>query len=203
MRTSNESFILNKNADTNSPIYLYTLHDYDGNGHNLYYAEYDIVVTFGGVSYNPFPIMHDFVPEGYKGEVDRVKVTVSNISRAIAGYLSIYDFRGKKVTIKTVWANSLTSSEAYVDDIYYIDTYTMDEEKVEFSLTSKMDVLNVVLPKRNFLRNYCSWKFKSTECGYTGTGTSCNKTITNCRSLGNQLRFGGFPSIPSQRTYLG
>lgn len=203
MRAIDSTFTTNKNASTNQPIFLYTVYDYDSAGHNLYYAEYDVVVSYNGISYNPFPITHDIVGESSKGEVDRVKITVSNISRAIGGYLSIYDWRGKKVIIKTVWGNSLTDLDAYLDDTYYIDTYTLDEEKVEFTLSSKFDVLEIALPKRTYLRNYCAWKFKSTECGYVGTETSCNKTLTRCRALANQLRFGGFPSIPSQRTFIG
>ena len=48
----------------------------------------------------------------------------------------------------------------------------------------------------------CSWTFKSDECGYTGSSESCGKTLTECKEKGNETRFGGFPSIPTQRVYI-
>ena len=128
------------------------------------------------------------------------------MSRLIQAYLEddeTYTFRGKKVTIKRVWRDQLGDGDAYTDDVYYIDSYSADQNNVTFTLTSKFDVLDVELPARKYSRNYCAWKFKSTECGYAGTETVCNKTLTRCRVLENQLRFGGFPAVPSKRIYGG
>lgn len=248
MKTVTAPFTVKKNAASNQPIFLYTIHDYDGAGNNLRYAEYDTDIVYGGLTYTKFPITHESVTENSRGEIDTMKVTVSNVSRAIEAYLTSYDLRGKKVTIRKVWADLLADATAYTDDIYYVDTYTAGEETVEFMLAPKYDVLDVVLPKRVYLRNYCSWKFTptsawqtstayavgalvnsssfsyrcliahtsgtfatdlaagkwvATECGYAGAETTCNKTFQRCRELLNQQRFGGFPSIPSERNYAG
>ncbi len=48
--------------------------------------------------------------------------------------------------------------------------------------------------------NFCIWKYKSTQCGYTGALATCTRTLdgTNgCEAHNNQVRFGGFPGIDS------
>jgi len=200
MRTLDADFITEKDKQENQPIFLYTLYEYDGSN-NLYYTSYTTDITFDGVTYSKFPITHEQVTENTTGEIDEVKIAIGNVSRLIQSYLESYDLRGKKVSIKTVWANDLADTSNYIEDIYYIDSYVADQNNVTFKLTSKYDVLNLELPTRKYSRNYCCWKFKSDECGYSGGETECNKTLTRCRELGNQQRFGGFPSIPTRRIY--
>ena len=202
MRSLDSTFTEEKNAVENQPIRLYTIFDYDGST-DLHFAEYDTDITFDGVTYSRFPIKMGQVSENSQGTIDSVQIVLANVSRLIQSYLEDYDFRGKKVTIKTVFANQLADTGAYIDDIFYIDSYQASELSVTFTLTSKFDVLDITLPIRIYTRNYCGWKFKSTECGYDGAESTCNKTRTRCRVLANTLRFGGFPSINPNRTVLG
>lgn len=203
MRNPGSNFIAEKNKPANAPIFVYTLFDYDGASSNLYLAEYDADVVFDGVTYQKFPITHDCISENARGEIDTVKITVSNISRLIQAYLESYDLRGKKIVITMVYADHLDDTTMKMEDTFYIDSYTADEEKVEFTVSSKFDVLEVEIPVRKYMRNHCGWTFKSTECAYAGAETTCNRTFQRCRELLNQVRFGGFPSIPSQRTFTG
>ena len=101
-----------------------------------------------------------------------------------------------------VWLNQLSDPDAFMDDIFYIDSYTADQNNVEFTLTGKFDVLGVDLPARRYSRNYCAWKFKSAECGYSGVEITCNKTKQRCKQLNNYQRFGAFPSVPTRRIYV-
>ena len=201
-RTTNAEFKDQKNSATNQPIYLYTIDDYDGSSNDLNFAEYDTDITYDGITYTRFPISHETISGNTEGSIDTVVVSVSNISRLIESYLEDYDLRGKKVTIKTVWANKLADASAYMDDIFYIDKYTASQDAVSFTLTSKFDLLSVQIPSRKYSRNYCSWVFKSTECGYAGGETTCSKTKQRCKVLANYTRFGGFPSIPTGRIYV-
>lgn len=191
-----------KNAPTNKPIYLYIVYNYDGANNNLYLAEYDTDIVYNGITYTRFPITHESIGENSQGEVEAVKVTISNVSRAIQSYLEQYDWRNKKVIIRLVWADQLADTDAYIDFTYFIDSYTANAQVAEFTLLPKIDILDVNLPSRLFSRNYCSWKFKSIECGYTGIETSCNKTQARCKELNNYLRYGGFPSVPTKRLYV-
>lgn len=203
MRDLDAASTTEKNASANKPIFLYTIHDYDGADGNLYFAEHDADVVFDGVTYSKFPIKHEFTTENTQNQIDAVSLSVANVSRLIEAYLMNYDLRGKKVDIIMVWANRLDDADSKIVSSYYIDTYIATEQSVTFTLSSKFDLLDVPLPARTCLRNYCSWKFKSTECGYSGAETICNKTMQKCRELSNQLRFGGFPSVPTDRIYAG
>lgn len=203
MREINSTFATEKNKASNKPIYLYTVYNYDGLNNDLHYAEWTEDITYDSILYTRFPITHDFVGDNSQGTIDSIKISVSNISRLIQAYLELYDFRGKKVGIKIVWANQLADTDAYMEDFFYVDTITATEDVAEFTLSSKFDILDLTLPSRRYSRNYCSWKFRGTECGYDNGESSCNKTFQRCGELGNKLRFGGFPSIPSRAIYVG
>ena len=41
-------------------------------------------------------------------------------------------------------------------------------------------------------------KFKDCRCGYTGDETTCDRTYTRCKELGNNKRFQGFISLPAE-----
>jgi len=200
-RDVNATFRNEKAKKENAPISLYMLKEYDGVD-DLNFAGFDEDVTYNGTVYTRFPIKHEFVAENNQGQIDQVKITLANVSRLIEFYLEQYDFRGKKVIIRTVWADQLSDPDAYIDDVFYIDNYTADQSNVEFTLTGKFDVLGIDLPARRYARNYCVWKFKSAECGYAGAELTCDKTQQRCKQLDNYQRFGGFPSVPTRRIYI-
>lgn len=194
------------------PIFLYTLYDYDGEGGNKYFAAYDSNVIFGDppIEYLKTPITHDALSENVSGEIDATRVQISNISRLIEYYLQNYDLRGKKVSIKMVFANLLEDPDAFIEFSNYIDSYTSNVKDVIFNIMSKFDILSVIVPGRIFLKSHCQWLFaspsirgmgKGQECGYTGAETECNRTRGRCRELGNQKRFGAYPSSPGGVSY--
>jgi len=187
---------------SSQPIFLYTVYDYDGASNNLYFAAYDIDVVFDGITYQKFPITHSEIGENTKGEVDTIKVQVSNVSRLIEAYLQMYDLRGKKVSIKMVFANQLDDPDCCIEFSDFIDSYTSNIKDVVFVLMSKFDLLGVTIPKMIYLRDYCQWIFKGTQCAYSGSATTCNKTWARCKELGNSLRFIGFRNIPDRRGYV-
>ncbi|MCA9400388.1 MAG: DUF2163 domain-containing protein [Candidatus Omnitrophica bacterium] len=201
MRNINSTFKTEKNSPTNKPIFLYRIYDYDGSN-DLLFAEYDSNVTFNGDVYTAFPITHEFIAESGNQEIPQIKVRASNVSRYVQAYLEQYDFRGKRVDIILVWANQLSNPDVKIVDTFYIDSYTANEQDVEFTLTSKFDVLDVPLPSGKYLRTHCRWVFKSTQCAYAGAEGSCNRTFQRCQELNNVVRFGGFPSIPIRRLYV-
>jgi len=208
MYTLDSTFKSEKNKESNQPIYIYTLHDYDGAGSNLYFAECDTHIDYdngdgtGSHQYDPFPIKHDEIGENSGGEIDAFRVTVANVNRFIQAYLELYDLRGKKMTIMLVWANQLADTSAHIKFIFHIDTYTVSETAAEFTLTSRYDVQDCRLPTGSYSRNFCRWKFKSTECGYTTPQTACDKRKTTCKAVMlNIARYGAFPGTPMFRIF--
>lgn len=200
MRNTDSNFVTEKNKEFNAPISLFIVHDYDGQGTNLRFAACDEDIVFDGQTYQKFPINYDVIGENTGGAIDIVRVTLGNVSRYIQALFEDpnIELRGKKVTIKTVWADKLDEPDCHIDDIYYIDSYSADQENAEFILSSKFDVQKIMLPGEVYLRGHCRYKtFKGTRCGYTGAETECDRTWQRCKELGNQQRFGGFPSIPA------
>jgi len=191
------------NKETNQPITLYTIFDYDGAGGYLRFAEWDTDIIFDGITYQKFPITYDTITENNQGQIDAIKVRISNVTRLIQSYLEDYDLRGKKVMLRLVLKDRLAYPDEKLDFYYFIDSYTANQDVVEFTLLPKTDVLSAGLPARVYSRNYCGWKFKESECGYAGAATECNKTKQRCKELVNFPRFGGFPSIPSRRIAVG
>jgi lambda family phage minor tail protein L len=207
---TNVAFTQETRKRATQPIFLYTIYDYDSNGTNKYFAAYDINVTFDSIEYIRFPITHDVISENTRGEIDSTKIQLSNISRLIEYYLQNYDLRGKKISIKMVFANLLNDPDACVEFSNYIDSYTSNVKDVVFSIMSKFDIANLSLPGRTYIKSHCQWLFaspairalgKGSECGYTGSETICNRTRGRCRELGNQVRFGAFPSAVGGNSY--
>ena len=201
MYTQDSTFKSEKNKPENQPIYLYTIEDYDG-ATDLNLAEYDTDIVYDGITYTKFPIKHDNIGENSQGEIDVFNVSVSNVNRTIQSYLESYDLRGKKVIITLVWANQLADVDANIKFTYYIDNYSANQGTVDFSLSSKYDIIDLTLPKSSYNRNYCRWNFKSTECAYAGAETTCDKRKATCKTtMLNIARFGGFPSVPTGKLY--
>ncbi len=200
------NFIKELNKKTHQPVFLYTVFDYDDADSNLHFAESKTDITYddgdGSVLYEASPVTHDEIGENTQGEIDAVRVSISNVSRNIQEYLETYDFRGKKVRIRLVFRDRLAYPDEHLDFFFFIDSYTADQKVVVFTLLPKTDVLGASLPTRVYSRNYCQWRFKGTECAYAGAETECNKTKQRCKVLGNYERFGGFPSIPSSRVVI-
>lgn len=42
---------------------------------------------------------------------------------------------------------------------------------------------------------HCPYTFSSKECGYTGDHLKCKKTLEDCKSKGNERRFGGVVGV--------
>lgn len=201
MRNLDANFIEQKNALTKKPIYLYTVYEYNG-VNNLYFAAYAEDVTFAGIKYTRFPITHEAIGENVNGEINTVQITLSGVSLLIRSYLKNYDFHRKKVSIKQVFQDTLGDSNAYKEDIFYIDSYKSDYEQVSFTLSTRVDILCAKIPGQVYTRNSCIWLkttgFKGAQCGYTGEETTCNGTLARCKELGNSSRYGAFPSIPAE-----
>jgi len=197
-RDVNNNFKQEKNKEVNAPIYLFEI-QYSDTGW-LYYTDWTEDITFDGQTYLAFPLRLNSISESGDSSINKVTVTVSNVNRRISAYLESYNgLVGRDVIIKMVWLDKLSDSNCYIEDKFTIDEVTVTEEVVNFVLAPKLDVFQIELPRRKYFRSYCMWRFKSDECGYSGNETECNKTFQRCKELGNEERFGGFPSIPKRR----
>lgn len=215
--------------DADSLIELYEL-DTTKRGGGLYRFHSDVntlntEVVWQGVTYSPFPLeVSGFEASGI-GSSARPKLLLANISGMIGALtLSMSDLVGCKFTRRRTFVKYLDavnfpgginptadSNAHFPDDIYYVDRKSREDKiQVEFELASALELTGVVLPRRQIVAHLCSWNYKSSECGYTGTnyfnefdevcgasGDKCGKRLTSCQARFGSgiLPFGGFPAV--------
>jgi lambda family phage minor tail protein L len=173
-----ELFELQLNTAQHGTNDLYRFHagtSLNNNG-NVYWA---------GQEYLAFPIEADGFEYSGNGQLPRPKIRVSNIAGTITSLLlTLPDgLEGAKVTrIRTlaryidainfpggVSPYSPDPTAEFPREIYYIDRKTIENrDAVEFELAAAFDLAGIRLPKRQCIANICQWRYRSTECGYTG-----------------------------------
>lgn len=116
--------------------------------------------------------------------------------------------------VGATWSQNPTADPTaeFPTDIFFIDRKASEtRDLVEFELASSFDVAGVQLPRRQIIQNVCPWRYRGTECGYSGTsyfdandapvGTLaqdvCGKRLSSCKArfgANNPLPFGSFPA---------
>jgi phage-related protein len=146
----------------------------------------------------------DEISQSSSGENPQVALRVSNISRVMEAYIDAYDIYVKNNGYSPILC-----------DFYLINTkaVTADPDcdpEVEYNfelLAPKTDPLwatftlgapnpwNQRFPRNRMMRNLCRYKRFKTDarCGYSGSETSCDRTLTQCRAYNNSEHFGGAP----------
>lgn len=223
VRETSAAFTEVKNAEANQPVWLFRVAIDDNPTHDLFLAESEGAVAYfkdtnTPQTYAAAPIKHGGISENTDAEVDVVKIQWGNVNREVQAYLELHDgLRGKKVTIRQVFRELLGDPAAHLEDVYYIDGVHVTPVTAEFTLTSKLDVMEVVLPCRKFNRHFCAWAYKQEGCWlaqedgtfnepedfkvFGGGPDSCNKTLADCTRHNNIGRFGGFPGVPGRTIF--
>ena len=99
----------------------------------------------------------------------------------------------------------------FPDERWFIDRKSSEtRDSVTFELASKFDLAGQKIPKRQIIANICQWKYRSSECSYTGTDyydvngnevtteaqDVCGKRVASCKlrfGENGELPFGSFP----------
>ena len=152
-----------------------------------------------------FPFEIEEIGDQSKGEVPQVVVKVSNVSQAIELFISDYDAYVKAngfsplgvyiyvINTKAVTANPNCDPE--VEHYFELTAPSVDTKWVTFTLGASNPFMRR-FPANRTLKNNCRYReFKGSRCGYIGVGTTCNRTLVQCRLYSNSARFGGFPGI--------
>lgn len=148
-------------------------------------------VIWQGKTYQALPIEADGFEYNGTGQLPRPTLRVANllgtVSALLLGVNSFTpgnDLTGAKVIrIRTLSrfldpANfegdvnpyGTPANEEMPREIYYIDRKSVENRDiVEFELAAVFDLAGVRAPKRQVIANICQWKYRSAECGYTGS----------------------------------
>ena len=201
-----------------APVTLFIV-DATALGAELYcFHQYGGVLTFQGQDYQPWP-MEATGFEVTGNSVPSPRLKMSNVGGFIDALCLAYDdLAGATVTRKRTLAKYLDGapeadpSEEFPPDIWFIEQKMgSNSEFVDFELSSALSFDGVQIPRRQIIQNYCPWRYRGTECGYTGPPVAdeydvittdaardrCGKRLQSCKlRFGEQgeLPFGGFPA---------
>ena len=155
----------------------------------------DVDITWDGQIWTAFPFEIDNVGEPARGELPSVTIRVSNVTRAVQGYVEQADGGvDADVTIRVIDGGDLVNTTPYISLDFRVASTSIDQEWVSFNLTS-YDTWKRTFPRNRCLKNHCNFAFKGLHCGYAGAETQCDRTLTRCRALSNSTRFGGFVGV--------
>lgn len=192
-------------------------------------------IWWQGQEFHAWPIHAEGFGVTGEGQQPNPTLTVANLKQTISPLLDLLDdLVGAKVTrYKTLGQfldarnfpegnPSANPTEQFRPEIFYVHQKTSENnETVEISLKSSLDLDGVFLPQRQVTANLCSWTihggYRGPYCGYTGTVYTnakgetisnpnqdvCNGKLSTCRKkFGNRaaLPFGGFPAASLVRT---
>lgn len=187
---------------------IYRFHPYGGD-----------VIVFDGLEYGPWGVeATGFETTGGSMPTPRLKMAdVGGFISALC--LSFDDLVGATLTRRRTMAKYLDGQpeadpdEQFPPDIWYVEQRLAEvPEYVEFELTSALNFDGVEVPGRQIIQNYCPWRYRSADCGYTGPPVAdkwdiittdasrddCGKRVQSCKLRDHQrdgeLPFGGFPA---------
>lgn len=183
-------------------------------------------IRWAGDVYTRYPIEAEGFDRRAQGTLPRPKLRAANISGLLGALaLEMDDLVGCRITRTRTFARYLDAANfvagnpeadpnQYLDkEIWWVDRKSGENPVfVEWELAAAIDLAGVLLPRRQYVRNLCSWRYRGPECGYAGgpvatfrdiaTGDPaqdvCGKRLTSCQlrfTGGVDLPFGGFPSV--------
>lgn len=182
-------------------------------------------IVWNGNTYARLPIQAEGFDYTNTGTLPRPTLTVANLDGTVTTLLLLVnittagnDLGGatvKRIRTLKKYLDGETGADPHAkfpDEIWYVDRKVSENrDAVSFELASKFDLAGVMLPKRQIIANICQWKYRSTECGYTGSNywdvndntvgalaeDRCGKRLSSCKlRFGEtaELPFGSFPS---------
>ena len=172
-------------------------------------------IVFNSITYSAVPCEMDGFKRTTTGTLPRPTFTIANANSAISVLLASYNpLNAKVVRITTCKkfldaVNFTSGTNATADptaifeanDTWYIDRIASENmNSVQFELSTKMDLLNIALPRRQVLE-HCPLEFRGTQCTYAGADATCGHKYSDCVANfpgKNELPFGGFPSARLQ-----
>lgn len=158
--------------------------------------------TGSGQEWIAFPFELGNVTEDSKGELPQLSVKISNVTGSMQQYVEQYSGgTDATVILRVVHSEHLDNPVSELPDQHFtVKKTTADNYWVTFTLGPDYTLTQCVPPNK-YRKNFCPYKFKRIECGYSGVATECNRTLGRCRELGNSKRFGGEPGIPGVPAY--
>ena len=176
-------------------------------------------IVFNSQTYSRVPIKADGFEYTNTGTLPRPTLAISNLSSTISALLLLVnattagnDLGGAEVRrIRTLkkyldGESAADPNAQFPQERWFIDRKSSEtRDSVTFELASKFDLAGQKIPRRQIIANVCQWKYRSSECSYTGSNffdangntvstlaqDVCGKRVASCK-----LRFGDNAELP-------
>lgn len=180
-----------------------TFKDVDGNVvEPLRLTGAKIPIMWGIDIYSPATISHSDLSQDGAGAITEATLTVGNADREIQKLISLYNLATKRVWITTLVMERSGGIRDTLQTGMVIKEINVSDKFANFTLSVGLEVLGVSFPSIVARANICRWKFKGTDCKYSGTDTSCTMGWADCLAKSNSRNFGGFPGIINEKFYI-
>ncbi len=162
----------------------------------FYYSNANIPVYISGQKYTPLDFELPEMKLASALSVDNITIKIANVDLGFSSILLNEDVRNK-VVIVSFGAMTKYGGVIGVEEIFrgLISDWIIEETYVTINVVNEL-----ILWRKKPLRSAsssCPWLFKGTECTYAGAELWCDQTYDRCRSLNNDLNYGGFRFLPS------
>ena len=182
-------------------------------------ADVDGNIVFNSQTYTRIPIRADGFEYSNTGTLPRPTLSISNHDSTMTTLLLLVnattagnDLGGAEVRrIRTLkkyldGESAADPNARWPEERWFVDRKASESrDQVTFELASKFDLAGQKIPKRQVIANVCQWKYRSSECSYTGTDyydvngnevsteaeDVCGKRVASCK-----LRFGDTAELP-------
>lgn len=145
-------------------------------------------ISWDGHTWLAFPFELGEITED-RSELPSVNLKVSNINKAISGYLEqTKGGTGATVVIRVVNSANLAATEPDLEEIFAVQGVTADTNYASFKLGADT-AATLRRPFGIYQGRHCRNKFKDVKCGYNGPETVCDKMFDRCKELDNSARW--------------
>lgn len=213
-RTLTTDLVTEKNKLHQTSPWIWLLEVAISDSSSIRIASYQQNVAFNGDTYYAFPFTVGAFRQSGEGQTPTLSLTVPNVTREIQVLLDANDgLSRRKVWVRLVHADYLADGDAKIEDRFTVQQAVATAEAVSFTL-GRTDLTTAQVPKRRYVRSYCTLVYEGEACGYsTGLLSSCDHTLNGKRGCivhgdtdvaagytrKHPRRFGGCPNIAKQR----
>ena len=136
----------------------------------------DTKIQWQGNIYEPLPLIATGYEKSTAGQIEQPSLTVANVLGTFSELIKDYeDMVGAKVTRRRTLGKYLDGEsnadplQEFPVDIYYIERKSQENAlTITWELASILDLEGLKLPRRIITQNLCLWRYRGSECGYTG-----------------------------------
>jgi len=164
--TPKVSGILEKEAQ--KPLEIYDVYL---DSETLHFTAYDRDLSFydpdgNAQTYTALGISRGPIHTSVENKVDNCIIRLDNVNRAMSSYIASNEFRGRKITIRKIFAD-ISGNWAADDDIYMfkgiMNKPALGEGLMEMGCVSRAGTFELECPKRTYSL-LCPWRFAASGC---------------------------------------